>query len=263
MTEVAYKVGSAAERRVADATYPLLRAQVVRHARAAVRDATREQDVVSMECGDDGSIRIARVDGRLDGVGGETVDVVSFRVAAARLPPDVIDSLAHVAAIDFRADATARGAAAIIGAVPQLPPAPGSAVAAELEGILLAQLCAVVRAAETRRLDGARPLYREARVALAASLHREGLAIDDLAAQLGASVDALSRALAAHGTSLRSLLREVRLDAIAAMLRDPDDGRPLTEIARQGGYRALPQAARSFRDRFGLTMHEYRTLTRL
>lgn len=191
---------------------------------------------------------------------------VSFRIDAALLPPDVLSALGPVAGIDLRGDVNARGAAAIIASVARNPPEPGTAMAAELEAVLIEQLCAIVRSIGLRTAedpDAQSGIYGRVRSLLAADPRRRDASSAALAAELGVTRSDLLRAVAAQGTSLRGVVQDVRLESIAVMLCAVDSARSVSDIAQAGGFQGPTQAARAFKNRFGLTMTQYRTVMRL
>lgn len=181
------------------------------------------------------------------------------------LRPAVAEALRNVVTLEFRDDVTARSATAVIRSLARNPPEPGSRAAFSLEDVLIAQIEAVVMAADAYRLDprsADRNLYGEVRALFAADLSRRSLAWNDLARELGTSPALLSRALAAQGTTARELLVRMRLDELASLLRDPQYGGSLTEAVTHSGFAGLAQAARAFRAEYGTTMGRYRALSR-
>ncbi len=79
------------------------------------------------------------------------------------------------------------------------------------------------------------------------------------AAHMGMSVRRLNELLQAEGWSLSSLIREMRLQRIAADLRDPRlAGRSISEIAMMWGMNNLQHFSRLFRSRFDKSPRAYR-----
>lgn len=80
--------------------------------------------------------------------------------------------------------------------------------------------------------------------------------LEELAERLDTSTRTLKRHLAAHGTSYRQLIEELRRDRAVAMLRDSD--RTITQIAEQLGYTDRASFHRAYRRWFGSTPQELR-----
>lgn len=208
-----------------------------------------------------GSIHFIRVGAPYHYVAAQAAHNVSWWVTLPELQPEVAQALRRVTAMEFRDDATARGATAIIRSIVTAPPAPGSPAAASLERILIAHVEAVVMAAEAHRLDpkGAnRRLFHELRELLGADLSRSQLSITGVADELDTTPALLSHCLVAQGTSLRRLMAEERLDRLTGLLRDPAFAGSLADAVHAAGYGGMTQASRAFKAKFGMTMGRYR-----
>lgn len=197
-------------------------------------------------------------------VTGTASRTVSFWMDPEQLGPAAAEALPSVSAMQLRDDAGARGAMAIVHSL--IGDEPGPESAGELERLLVEMVEGIILAAAARTRDGEgvhRELYVELRALLAADPSRADVRQVTLAAELGVSVGRLQRAVQAHGDSVASLARAVRLDAVAARLRDRSNDEDLSRIGEDSGFGGYTQLARVFRERTGMTMGEYRTLTRL
>ncbi|NQX26033.1 AraC family transcriptional regulator [Microbacteriaceae bacterium VKM Ac-2854] len=198
-----------------------------------------------------------------------TVTASSSRTLTFWLAPDQLSSAAaaalrRVAAEPLQDDAGARGATAVVQSLLAAEPGPESA--AEIERVLVDMVEAIILAADARRRDGegvTQEVYAELRELIEADPAREDVRPEALAEALGVEKAQLLRAVRVHGLSVADAVRQVRLDAAAARLRDrstPDD---FGLLAAQTGFGGYTQLARAFRERTGMTMGEYRTLSRL
>ena len=84
--------------------------------------------------------------------------------------------------------------------------------------------------------------------------------IEDVAAALGVSVDAVSAFVTARGSNMVAWMSEQRLLHCAQMLSESD--RKIVEIALTCGYNDLPSFTRAFKRQFGVTPSEYRSKSR-
>ena len=81
-----------------------------------------------------------------------------------------------------------------------------------------------------------------------------------LAAAMGMSVRRLSEIYQRDGKSISSTIRQMRLDRIAADLKDSRLSRhSIGDISRKWGIENQPSLVRNFKARFGVTPSEYRT----
>jgi xylan 1,4-beta-xylosidase len=81
--------------------------------------------------------------------------------------------------------------------------------------------------------------------------------LDELAATVAMSRSHLSRTFhAVAGVSLRTYVRDARLQRAAAML--VTSTLPVTFVAVECGFYDLPHLDKGFRRRFGITPHEFR-----
>ncbi|NQX29231.1 helix-turn-helix transcriptional regulator [Microbacteriaceae bacterium VKM Ac-2854] len=166
----------------------------------------------------------------------------------------------------LRPSALSSAVYAVVSAVISAPPEQGTASGAALELSLL-QLCRGLLAAiaDQRREPGepATPRF----IALRDTVARLGISgrvtIDAVAAELGTSTAEVRFALASGNTTFSGLVRECRLMALAERIRTDESDVPLTRLPSEVGIDSYPQAARSFKARFGMTMGEYRRFVRL
>jgi AraC-like DNA-binding protein len=84
-----------------------------------------------------------------------------------------------------------------------------------------------------------------ARATIATLLERGPPSLDQVAAAEGLSVRTLQRRLAEHGTSFSALLQDVRM--AEALRRLGSDEQPLSELARNLGYRRPSTLTRAVR----------------
>lgn len=173
-----------------------------------------------------------------------------------------LDAIRRASTFDLRADANARGAEAIVRSVLRMRPDSGSAAAAELEQVLIAQLESAVIAASAGHNDAAAGLYSRMRTVILADPGSD-FTTATLAQALGVTESVANRALLAHRTTAAQLTRELRFDLLGAVLRDPAFDGSLADAAGHAGYGGADQAGRAFRDRTGITMSAYRRLVRL
>jgi AraC-like DNA-binding protein len=189
---------------------------------------------------------------------------VSLWVHEDLLSPTMSEALHRGVAIDLQNDASARGATAIIRSVLKAPPEPQSAAATAIESVLLNQLdTAAILAISAPGDAESEGLYSRLRAHLAADLGRTDRDAATVADELGVSQAALARALRAQRTTVTQLLRELRFDSLAEKLRDGSLTASMAELAQQAGFGGADQAARTFRERTGLTMSAYRRFVRI
>lgn len=82
-----------------------------------------------------------------------------------------------------------------------------------------------------------------------------------LAHAMGMSVRSLSAIFAGRGSSVAAYIRDTRLDTIAHnMLDDRFKRQSISEIALRWGFNNLQHFSRIFRNRFGVSPREYRTM---
>jgi AraC-like DNA-binding protein len=79
-----------------------------------------------------------------------------------------------------------------------------------------------------------------------------------IAAELGISLRYAHQVFNRDGTTIARFIRDRRLDAAAAALRDAQAGARPGELATRYGFGSRDQLARAFRRRYGMTMREYR-----
>ncbi|WP_028601196.1 helix-turn-helix transcriptional regulator [Ottowia thiooxydans] len=111
--------------------------------------------------------------------------------------------------------------------------------------------------AEQNSLASAR--LQALRADMAAHLTSSRLCLEWLAARQGLSPRHLQRMLAAEGTSYLDTLRQVRVQAAYAMLKDPKNAAmSITAIAYACGFSDAPGLNRAFRQHYGMTPGEAR-----
>jgi AraC-like DNA-binding protein len=86
-----------------------------------------------------------------------------------------------------------------------------------------------------------------------------GLRPPHIAAALGVSLRYLHRAFDDKEMTVARLLRERRLEQVAATLRMRDGRAQLQQLASRYGFGSQDQLARAFRRRYGVSMTEYRS----
>ncbi len=84
--------------------------------------------------------------------------------------------------------------------------------------------------------------------------------LPQIASQLGVQSRTLQRSLAKSGTGHRALLEEIRLEMACTRLEDGLE--PISEIARDLGYRHVPALSQSFRRWTGVSPSTYRKANR-
>lgn len=211
-----------------------------------------------------GSVLLLRSGAEYHSVTSTPTRTLSFWMSPEQLGLLAAEALLRVSAVPLQDDASARGASAIIRSIVGAEPGPESA--AELERLLIGMVEGVILAADARTRDGegvTRELYAELRELLAADPARSDVRHTTLAAELGVSVSRLQRAVQGQSTTVTAIVRDVRIDAVAARLRDRDSIEELASIGERSGFGGYTQLARVFRERTGMTMGDYRTLTRL
>jgi AraC-like DNA-binding protein len=111
-------------------------------------------------------------------------------------------------------------------------------------------------------LDQPLPTSTAAAVLAVLDVHAEGFTadIDTMAADLGLQRRTLQRALDAESLSYRELLRHLRIDRAAAMLRHSD--MPIAEVALRAGYSDQANFHRAFLAVFGTTPGRLRAIAR-
>lgn len=102
-------------------------------------------------------------------------------------------------------------------------------------------------------------VYSAAVVYIERHLGDPGLRPPQIAEALGVSVRYLHRAFDDKEMTVARLLRERRLEQVAALLRTTGRHTPLQAIATRFGFGSQDQLARAFRRRYGTSMTEYRT----
>lgn len=211
-----------------------------------------------------GSITLLRSGAEYHAVAATASRTLSFWMNPDQLGAAAAEALPHVSAVPLQEHSNARGATAIVRSLVGDEPGPESA--AELERLLIGMVEGLILAAEARERDGegvTRELFAELSALLLADPARADVRQGTLAAELGVSIGRLQRAVQAQGTTVGALAREVRIDAVAARLRDRSNDEEIAAIAQGSGFGGYTQLARVFRERTGMTMGEYRTLTRL
>ncbi|NQX29560.1 AraC family transcriptional regulator [Microbacteriaceae bacterium VKM Ac-2854] len=184
-----------------------------------------------------------------------------FFFARDRLSGAADAALAEFGFRDLRGDPVASGVLAIVVSLSRMRPVAGSEEARRLEEVLIAQLQAIILAAQLRR-DAGDAIVGELFGRLRALLWAEpGGELSTWARALGCSTTVLSTALAAQGWAPKALVTETRLLRFAAALRD-EGPEPAEEIVTALGFAGLPQATRAFRRRFGISPRRYRLLNR-
>lgn len=153
----------------------------------------------------------------------DSVARATFRVP---LSPDLVEALGHAATTI--ADAGVR---------------------AGVTAHRLAELLALLRSAPAARFLFERGLAETAAWHLAEA-PSDPWTVDRLARALGLGASTLRRRLGAEGTSFRTLLANVRMDAAARLL---DHGATSLAAAEAAGYASRSHFARAFRGRFGAT----------
>ncbi|NQX26052.1 AraC family transcriptional regulator [Microbacteriaceae bacterium VKM Ac-2854] len=209
-----------------------------------------------------GSLHIIRTGSAMHYVTDAPLHSTMLWVENSLMSTPAIDAIRRVSAEDFRDDVNARGAQAIVASILLHPPTPGSNEAAELERVMIAQLESVAIEADRARDPAIADLFSRIRALIASEVRAE-VTSQRLARRLGVSESAVIRTLRAHGTTAAQLLREIRFDRLAELLRDADQPESLAEIAEQAGFNGADQAGRAFRDRTGITMSSYRRMIRL
>lgn len=186
---------------------------------------------------------------------------VMLQLDLALVHSSAVASLRRVTSIDLGGHPAAQGIASVVGTMLERPPAADDA--AVLERILLDQVDSLVlREADARTARGG-PDDGELYLAYRDRFARGGYRAESVGpAALGVTAARLRRALLAYGTTPATLQRELRLDALADRLRDPDEGASLNTLVAELGFGSHAQAARQFRDRFGMSMRAYRTMIR-
>jgi AraC-like DNA-binding protein len=121
----------------------------------------------------------------------------------------------------------------------------------------LAQAAAKASAART----GKQHVYERARQFIEAHLSEPHLDGRRVAEHCGVSLRYLQAAFEAAGTTVASYIRESRLNACRAALRDPTlRGRSISEIALGWGFCDLSHFSHAYKARFGRTPREERSL---
>lgn len=100
--------------------------------------------------------------------------------------------------------------------------------------------------------------FERANALIVAESHRPELSIADLAERLGTSPRSLQRLFAKRDLSVSEAIRNVRLDALAARLTEPDSTASVAALVAATGFGAIDYARRAFVQRFGVSMSHYR-----
>lgn len=101
-----------------------------------------------------------------------------------------------------------------------------------------------------------RVVFEDALAAIQRSYGDQGLNVDSLSKKLFVSRRQLQRAFTEAGTSVQETLHAVRMKRAAELLADTS--LPVTEIARNVGYRHSAQFAKAFRRYHGLPPSQWR-----
>lgn len=80
---------------------------------------------------------------------------------------------------------------------------------------------------------------------------------------LGISLRSVHHAFEGEDMTVARLIRDRRLDAVALELRERRDPVPMSDLAERHGFASRDQLARSFRQRYGSTMKEYRAVAQV
>jgi len=122
-------------------------------------------------------------------------------------------------------------------------------------------LTSILSGVTGREIGSGRPddLRRKAKALADGELSNPAFCSSAIAEGLGISARYLQRVFAEVGTTPSHFLLARRLDAAAALLRQLDKPRSVTEVALQCGFSDLSYFSRAFRRRFGLTARAYRS----
>lgn len=104
----------------------------------------------------------------------------------------------------------------------------------------------------------ARTLLLAARQFIAHNLDSPDLTPDMICAGIGCSRATLYRVFKKSGLAVSGHIRELRLQRLYRMLRNPLDDRPITVLAAHCGLIDPPNLSQMFRRRFGLCPKELR-----
>lgn len=107
------------------------------------------------------------------------------------------------------------------------------------------------------------PRFQDIRNAVRARLADGNVLPATVAADLDTSPKQIRDVLATSESTFASLVRETRMNELAELIRRSGPGASLSELPSAVGITSYPQAARAFKQRYGLTMREYRGLVRM
>lgn len=210
----------------------------------------------------DGGVHLLRSSADFHYVASTPIHAVSLWIERSALRPDAARAARHVTTLEFNGDIAAVGASAILRAIVRRPPEPQSAEARALESALVRLVEAVLISADLeRRAPESAGLFPRIRAWIETAPPEFTAA--QIAEALGVELADVHIAIAAQGTSVGELTREARLDRLERWLHDPAEQRSILELSLAAGFGGSTQAARSFRERFGMSMGQYRTLARL
>lgn len=121
---------------------------------------------------------------------------------------------------------------------------------------------AVIRGAigaDTATDDAQHPCTLEkARHYIGANLDRPDLSPADIAAAVGCSRATLYRVFMRHNMRIASYVRELRLQKMMGLLKNPADLRPIATLAQSCGLYDTPNVSQMFRKRFGASPRDIR-----
>ncbi|MEA9985363.1 MULTISPECIES: helix-turn-helix domain-containing protein [Subtercola] len=196
---------------------------------------------------------------------GGRVSLVSVTSPSLALPLGLVRTLKNVTATALPDSVLTRSALAFVEAIAASINTPNGVEAKQLEQQLLLLISGLLVENFGSRQRGPTSdssVLAAAASSIAAHSSTRGYGPRDVADDTGVDLRRLYRIFGAENVSIAELIRDTRLELIAAALTDPSNRNRFADISVRAGFTGADQAARAFRRKYGVSMSSYRSSTR-
>ncbi|NQX25951.1 helix-turn-helix transcriptional regulator [Microbacteriaceae bacterium VKM Ac-2854] len=195
-----------------------------------------------------------------DNVSAEPFRLLSLHLPIALLPESSQNVLRLVSATAFGPHALTYSFASLCESVLNDPPDVGSASARAIEAALVSVVHGMIQHEDPKEVGHRVFDYSRLVAAIDDELDNDFLTAASLAPKVRMTERQIEALALIHVTTFRDLVLERRLNRLAAALR-ADRESPIGDVAERNGY--SPRAAlRQFQRSFGMSMRDYRMLSR-